>query len=127
MTETHEIELRDEEQEALTQMITGQMPFMQEKGYRSYIYQNDHTNPTPAFLLNMLYQQIHNNRIGIMVAKNVKTGAEETLLVGIELREDGTEGAFPLALILGSEAYDTYAIPLGEGRYSDDISEDIEA
>lgn len=112
---TNEIQLEGGEQEDLQRMITGAMPFMQEKELRAFIYMNDKSNPAPAFLLDAYYRNTFANRIGVMVAKNVKTGAEELLLVGIELSEDGSEGAFPLAKVLGPEAYEEYAIPTGEG------------
>jgi len=116
---TEDIKFTDEEQEQLSRMPTGAMPFMEEKGLRPFIYMNDKTNPAPAFLLDAYYRNTFANRIGVMVAKNVETGQEELLLVGIELGEDGSEGAFPLARVLGPEAYDMYAIPTGEG-YSDE-------
>lgn len=122
MTDTTEdIKFTDEEQADLSRMITGAMPFMQEKGLRAFLYMNDKTNPGPAFLLDAYYRNTFANRIGVMVAKNVTNGQEELLLVGIEIGEDGSEGAFPLAKILGPEAYETYAIPTGEA-YSDDIT-----
>lgn len=114
-----DIQFTDREQADLSRMITGAMPFMQEEGLRAFIYMNDKTNPAPAFLLDAYYRNTFANRIGVMVAKNIKTGAEELLLVGIELGEDGSEGAFPLAKVLGPEAYEEYAIPTGEG-YSDE-------
>ena len=119
MADSTDIEFTDNEQADLSRMITGAMPFMQEKGLRAFLYMNDKTNPAPAFLLDAYYRNTFANRIGVMVAKNIKTGAEELLLVGIELGEDGSEGAFPLAKVLGPEAYEDYAIPTGSG-YSDD-------
>ena len=119
MADSTDIEFTDNEQADLSRMITGAMPFMQEKGLRAFLYMNDKTNPAPAFLLDAYYRNTFANRIGVMVAKNIKTGAEELLLVGIELGEDGSEGAFPLAKVLGPEAYEDYAIPTGEG-YSDE-------
>lgn len=116
---TNDIELTSEEQEQLSRMITGAMPFMQEKGLRAYIYQNDQTNPAPAFLLDAYYRNTFANKLGVMVAKNTQTGNEELILVGIEIGPDGSEGAFPLAKVLGPEAYEIYAIPTGEG-YSDE-------
>ena len=121
-TEDNEIKLSESEQADLSRMITGYMPFMEEKGLRSYIYMNDKTNPAPAFLLDAYYRNTFANRIGVMVAKNVKTGEEELLLVGIEIGEDGSEGAFPLARVLGPDAYETYAIPMGD-HYSDESVE----
>lgn len=120
---TNDIELSDTEQSDLSRMITGAMPFMQEKGLRAYIYMNDQTNPAPAFLLDAYYRNTFANKVGVMVAKNVITGNEELILVGIEIGEDGSEGAFPLARVLGPEAYETYAIPTGAG-YSDEQSAD---
>lgn len=112
---TNEIELTDNEAADLSRMITGAMPFMQEKGLRAFIYQNDHTNPAPAFLLDAYYRNTFANKLGVMLAMNVKTGQEELLLVGVEVDEDGNEGAFPLAKIMGPEAYETYAVPTGDG------------
>lgn len=69
-------------------------------------------------ILAMFYHGVYTNMIGIMQALNQESGQEELILVGIKVREDGTQDCFPLAKVLKSEEVGVYAAPDGEGGWA---------
>lgn len=105
--------------DALTE---GRAPFIEENGMIVRIYANDTSNPTLPHLLDMFYAGVAANTLGLMVAKNSETGAEETLLIGI-VPEETPDGEYyvtiPLARLLSKEESAVYMAPDGDGGYID--------
>lgn len=106
----------------LKRFTENKTPFMEEHGLFAWIYANDSTNPVLAGLIDMFYNGVFENTLGIMVAKNTETGAEETILVGIvpTSTPDGEYAAtIPLARLLSKEESAIYMAPDGKGGYID--------
>ena len=83
-----------------------------------WIFVNDKQNPWPRRLLDMMYQGVGEESLGVMVAKHADTGEEATLLVGI-MREGSNITVHALARMLNAEEAVQYLAPDGEGGYID--------
>lgn len=81
-----------------------------------WIFTNDKTNPHVRQQFHMYMDATFANMIGLMHAKNSKTGEIHTLIVGVEQGEDGVV-TYPLARILLPEEQNLYLAPDGEGGY----------
>lgn len=82
-------------------------------------FTNKEESPWLDSVLAMFYDGVFRNRIGIMDAWNLDTEQEETVLVGIELDEDGKPDCFPLAKLLRAEDVKNYLSPDGKGEFYD--------
>lgn len=72
-----------------------------------WIFTDDPKNPAPYMLFHAFYDGVFANKIGIMKTKHVDTGEDCLLVVGVELREEGT-AVYPLARILESDEVEKY-------------------
>lgn len=82
-------------------------------------FTNKEESPWLDSVLAMFYDGVFRNRIGIMDAWNLETEQEETILVGIELDEEGKPDCFPLAKLLRAEDVKNFLSPDGKGGYYD--------
>lgn len=92
-----------------------------EEGYGPVLYKftNQAQAPELEALLAMFYTGAYENRLGIMQAKNVVSGEEELLLVGVALDPDGKTDCYPLARLLKAEEVAYYRSPDGKGGWFD--------
>lgn len=84
-----------------------------------YKFSNKVDSPYLDTLFGMFHHAAFNNSIGIMDAWNLETEQEETILVGVELDEDGKPDCYPLAKVLRAEDVSKYLAPNGKGGYFD--------
>lgn len=93
----------------------------EEQGLIAYMFTNDRTQ-LPKFqkLLDLYYQGVFTNSVGIMEAKHKITGELETLLVGVEHLEDGNTVTYPLARILSPDEAALFVGPDCEGGWLED-------
>lgn len=107
------------EDESLEAMFSGIAKTIEEKGMKAWVFSNDKTNPSPFGLLNMFYAGVFSNTLGLMVAKDKRTGDLRSVLVGIAKGENGEPSIYPVALILSDEDAQNYLPPNGTGDYID--------
>lgn len=84
-----------------------------------YTFANRQPAPELEHLLSMFYMAAYTNTLGVMHAFNTKTDAEEVVLVGVALDEEGKTQCFPIAKVLASEDAPTYLAPDGKGGFYD--------
>lgn len=84
-----------------------------------YKFSNKVDSPYLDTLFGMFHHAAFSNSIGIMDAWNLETEQEETILVGVELDEDGKPDCYPLAKVLRAEDVSKYLAPNGKGGYFD--------
>lgn len=82
-------------------------------------FTNKEESPWLDSVLAMFYDGVFRNRVGIMDAWNLETEQEETVLVGIELDENGKPDCFPLAKLMRAEDVKNFLSPDGKGGYYD--------
>lgn len=87
------------------------------KDLYEYIYTNDHANPMLPRLFHFLYDAVFNNKVGVMHAYNKATKQVQTLIIGVELDENGNPMCLPLAKILTAEEQENYLAPNGFGGF----------
>lgn len=94
-----------------------------EQEYAPVLYKFSNNNsPHLDTILAMFYQGITMNAVGIMDAFNLTTEQEETILVGVQLDEEGKPECFPLARVLRAEDVRNYLSPDGKGGYFDPLN-----
>lgn len=81
-----------------------------------WVFTNDHTNPAIRNLFHMFYQSVFVNKLGLMTALHEPTGVVQTLIVGVEVTENGVI-TWPLAKVLTEEEQSQYKAPTGDGKY----------
>lgn len=86
-----------------------------------YKFTNSGESPHLDSLLAMFYQGAYDNTIGIMDAYNLNTEEVETILVGVQVDENGKPVCFPLAKLLKAEEVPQYLSPDGKGSYFDPL------
>lgn len=84
-----------------------------------WIFTNDKENPYPQAILHAFYDGVVKNRVGIMHAKLANSDEVHTLLVGIEVNEEGDVGCYPLARLLSADEQNLYIAPDGNGGWQD--------
>ena len=82
-----------------------------------YIFTNDPTNPFPQQILHLMHDIVFKNLMGIMQAKHRTTGEIHSILVGLELADDGSVNTYPLCRILTQSEQAEYLAPDGKGGY----------
>ena len=117
-----EIQTNQNEQPDIAEVLAGVAADMIAHGHTPYVFTNDSTNPVPVYLLNTFFKGIIENRVGIAVRKDSKTGNEELLLVGIVGKsEDGDSlDITPLAVIIAEADSTRFLPPDGNGGYLND-------
>ena len=111
--------VENQEVDNVVELFTsGRAPKIEAQGMIPWVFANDKDNPAPFGLLDMFYDGAFTNTLGIMIAKNVSTGEEEAVLVGL-VKEDGEIAAYPIAKILDRDASTGYLPPDGTGGYID--------
>lgn len=98
-------------------------PFIMEKGFSPHVYANDTRNPVPYGLLDIMYRQAFDNRLGIAVCKDAETGDLATVLAFIGDRGEEDVEIFPVAVLLKGEEVSRYLAPLGNGEYNEPAGE----
>lgn len=84
-----------------------------------YKFTNKSDSPYLDSLLAMFYEGSFANTIGIMEAFSLKDEEEHTILVGVQLDEDGKPECFPIAKLLRAEDVSNYLAPDGNGGFFD--------
>lgn len=94
-------------------------------GYAPILYKftNQKQAPELEALLAMFYTGAYENRLGIMQAKNITSGQEELVLVGVSLDAEGKTDCYPLARLLKAEEVVDYRSPDGKGGWYDPLNE----
>jgi hypothetical protein len=93
-----------------------------------YKFTNRSEAPEMEALLAMFYRGAYENQLGIMEAKNVATGTQELVLVGVTLDVHGKTDCYPLARLLKAEEAPNYRSPDGAGGWFDPLNpEEAEA
>lgn len=113
-------ERTDNIEEMVEVAITGEVHEAQHpdgKPIRELCFTNDKTNPFIRQQFHIWMQASYANAVGLMHAKRKDTGEIHTLLVGVEVQEDGSIATYPLAKILEPEEQNKYLAPDGEGGY----------
>lgn len=82
-----------------------------------YTFANQNPAPELEALLAMFYKGANDNTLGIMQAMNVESGAEEVLLVGVAVGDNGHTECFPLCTLLKAEEVGRYRSPDGKGGW----------
>jgi|SRR5690625_286192 len=103
--------------------LEGTAPFIMENDMTPHVYSNDPHNPVPYGLLDILYRQVFENRVGIMQAKEVSTGKEVPVICFVGDREDEDVALYPIARMLTEDEVGNYRAPLGEGKWHEPDSE----
>jgi hypothetical protein len=83
---------------------------------QEWVFTNDKTNPAPRQLFHMLHDGAFKNRLGIMHCKVRDKDEIHTLIVGVEVNEQGAF-AFPIAKLLTQEEQGNYLAPDGNGNF----------
>lgn len=84
-----------------------------------WVFTNDKENPYPQQILHAFYDGVFKNRVGVMHAKVRGSEDIHTLLVGVEVHDDGNVACYPLAKILAADEHDQYVAPDGNGGWLD--------
>lgn len=85
-----------------------------------WVFTNEKDNPYPHRLLHAFYDGVFKNRVGVMTAKVKGTDQIHTLLVGVEVDEEGNVSCYPLAKILSADEHGQYLAPTGDGEFIED-------
>lgn len=121
MAETNNVEVEVEENnevvnEAL-KFLEGTAPFIMENDMVPHVYSNDPYNPVPYGLLDILYRQVFENRVGIMHAKDATTGDVVPVICFVGDRDNEDVALFPIARMLTEDEVGNYLAPVGDGEY----------
>lgn len=118
MAETNNNEQQEEEvvQEAI-KFLDGAAPFIMESQMIPHVYSNDPYNPVPYGLLDILYRQVFENRVGIMHAKDKKTGDVVPVICFVGDRDNEDVALYPIARMLSEAEVEDYLAPVGDGEY----------
>lgn len=119
MAETNnEIEVENNEvvDEAL-KFLEGTAPFIMENDMTPHVYSNDPYNPVPYGLLDIVYRQVFENRVGIMHAKDSTTEEVVPILCFVGDKDGDDVALYPIARLLTEDEVGNYLAPIGDGEY----------
>lgn len=126
MAESNAVEETNVDEEVMNEalkFLDGACPFLMEKGMNPHVYANDTHNPVPYGLLDIMYRQAFDNRLGIAVCKDAVTGELATVLAFIGDRGEEDVEIFPVAVLLKGEDVARYRAPTGDGNYYEPAGE----
>ena len=81
-----------------------------------WTFSNDKTNPHIRQLFHLLMNSAFFNKLGVMHAKVKDQDEVHTLIVGVQVTENGT-ATWPIAKLLTEEEQSNYMAPDGNGNY----------
>lgn len=116
---TNEVEVNDNEfpvDDAL-KFLEGTAPFITENDMAVHVYSNEIYNPVPYGLLDILYRQTFENRVGIMIAKHAETGDLVPIICFVGDKDGEDVALYPIARMLKEDETQDYLAPLGNGEY----------
>lgn len=119
MAETNNTEVEENNEvvnEAL-KFLEGTAPFIMENDMVPHVYSNDPYNPVPYGLLDILYRQVFENRVGIMHAKDATTGDVVPVICFVGDRDNEDVALYPIARMLTEDEVGNYLAPVGDGEY----------
>lgn len=119
MAETNNVEVEENNEvvnEAL-KFLEGTAPFIMENDMVPHVYSNDPYNPVPYGLLDILYRQVFENRVGIMHAKDAATGDVVPVICFVGDRDNEDVALYPIARMLTEDEVGNYLAPVGNGEY----------
>lgn len=123
MAESTEKQIDEEVVNEALSFLDGASPFIMEKGFNPHVYANDTRNPVPYGLLDIMYRQTFDNRLGIAICKDIETGEPATVLVFIGDKGDEDVELFPVAVLLKGDEVQRYRAPIGDGEYYEPVGE----
>ena len=82
-----------------------------------WTFTNDKTNPAIRQMFHLLHQSTFKNKLGIMHAKLKEKDEVHTLIVGVEVTDDGQVFTFPIAKVLTEAEQNNYLAPDGKGGF----------
>lgn len=109
--------LTDADQEVLSRFLSKYCPAIEKAGMKPLVFANDKTNPAPFTILDMIYQGVFTNTLGVMIGKHKESGAEVPVLVGIAGVEGEDMTLFPVAVCINQENASAFLAPDGDGGY----------
>lgn len=116
-------EEKNEVVEEALKFLEGTAPFIMEKNMTPHVYSNDPYNPVPYGLLDILYRQVFDNRVGIMHAKDAKTGDIVPIICFVGDRDGEDVALYPIARMLREEETGDYLAPIGNGEFFEHTEE----
>nr|DAL53157.1 MAG TPA_asm: hypothetical protein [Caudoviricetes sp.] len=119
MAETNnpEVEENNEVVNEALKFLEGTAPFIMENDMVPHVYSNDPYNPVPYGLLDILYRQVFENRVGIMHAKDATTGDVVPVICFVGDRDNEDVALYPIARMLTEDEVGNYLAPVGDGEY----------
>lgn len=109
--------LTDADQEVLSRFLDKNCPAISKAGMKPYVFANDKSNPAPFTIIDMIYQGVLTNTLGVMIAKHKDSGAEVPVLVGIAGVEGENMTLFPVAVCINQDNANAFLAPDGDGGY----------
>jgi hypothetical protein len=97
---------------ALQAFLEGAAPSIMKAEMTPHVFANDRSNKIPFGILDMVYQGVFTNTLGIMICKHKDSGQLIPVLVGL-----AGEGVYPVAMCIGAEHAAQFMPPDGEGGY----------
>lgn len=82
-----------------------------------WLFTNDKTNPAAINIFRIFHQVTYANSLGVMHAKKKDSDEIVTLLVGVDIQDDGSIQTWPLAKVLTPEEQNSFVSPDGEGGW----------
>lgn len=82
-----------------------------------WTFTNDKANPAIRHLFHMFYESAFRNKLGLMHARDKSDGKVKTIIVGVEVGEDGQVMTWPIAKVLTEEEQGNFEAPDGNGGY----------
>lgn len=123
MAESMNKEENNEVVEEALKFLEGTAPFIMENDMTPHVYSNDPYNPVPYGLLDILYRQVFENRVGIMNAKHKDTGEIVPVICFVGDREGEDVALYPIARMLTEAETGLYLAPVGDGEYFEPAEE----
>ena len=119
MAETNNVEVEENNEvvNKALKFLEGTAPFIMENDMVPHVYSNDPYNPVPYGLLDILYRQVFENRVGIMHAKDATTGDIVPVICFVGDRDNEDVALFPIARMLTEDEVGNYLAPVGDGEY----------
>ena len=110
-----------DEREEITEAVLSQLEVKEAEHptgleMTEWAFTNDLTNPAIRNLFHMLHQAAFVNKLGVMHALHKPTGTVQSLIVGVEVTDNGVL-TWPLAKILTETEQTEYLAPDGNGNF----------
>lgn len=105
--------------EDAVEFLSGTAPFIMENDMIPHVFSNEPYNPVPYGLLDILYRQVFENRVGVFVGKDTETGEHVDIICFVGDKGDEDVALYPIARLLKEAEVERYRAPTGDGGYFD--------